>query len=138
MESDMSSWQERTYKLLSNDPVVQGSWEKAIHQALTIAGEDTSQLLPPGGSVGQVLSKVSATDYESTWVDAAAGSFSWMDYVGFFSTAAGTTAAGDVRAYTKQSTTVYRLIPIPYDPAQDAFYSTFSGGVLSNLIITRG
>jgi hypothetical protein len=128
MESDMSSWQERTYKLLSNDPVVQGSWEKAIHQALTIAGEDTSQLLP----------KVSINDYESTWVDAAAGSFSWMDYVGFFSTAAGTTAAGDVRAYTKQSTTVYRLIPIPYDPAQDAFYSTFSGGVLSNLIITRG
>lgn len=50
----------------------------------------------------------------------------------------GTTASGAVFAYTLGGATVYRLVPTTYTPAQDAFYSTFSGGVLSGLIATRG
>lgn len=63
---------------------------------------------------------------------------SWMDYAGWPSAPAGTTANGEVLAYTRQGATVYRLIPAPYDFALDAFYSTFSGGILSGLIVTRG
>jgi hypothetical protein len=63
---------------------------------------------------------------------------SWMDYAGWPSVEAGTVAAGAVRSHTRQGVTVYRLIPEPYDDAQDAFYNTFSGGVLSGLIVTRG
>lgn len=53
-------------------------------------------------------------------------------------TTAGTTAAGSVLAYTLDGITRYRLVPAPYDPAQDAFYNTFTGGVLSGLIAARG
>lgn len=47
-------------------------------------------------------------------------------------------AAGAVYAYTLDATTRYRLVPSPYDAALDAFYTTFSGGILSGLIVTRG
>lgn len=45
---------------------------------------------------------------------------------------------GDVYDYTLNGTTRYRFVPDPYDPTQDAFYSTFSAGVLSDIIVTRG
>lgn len=51
---------------------------------------------------------------------------------------AGIVAAGDVYAYTLGGVTRYRLVPSVYSAAQDAFYSSFSGGVLSGLIISRG
>ena len=66
---------------------------------------------------------------------------SWEYYATNWTTApslAGSTAAGDVYAYTLSGTTRYRLVPTTYSAAQDAFYSTFSGGVLSGLIVTRG
>ena len=50
----------------------------------------------------------------------------------------GTVAAGDVYAYTLGGVTRYRLVPSVYSAALDAFYSTFSGGVLSGLICSRG
>ena len=50
----------------------------------------------------------------------------------------GTVATGDVYAYTLGGVTRYRLVPSVYSAAQDAFYSSFSGGVLSGLICTRG
>lgn len=50
----------------------------------------------------------------------------------------GTVASGDVYSYTLGAVTRYRLVPSTYSAAQDAFYSTFSGGVLSGLITTRG
>ena len=53
-------------------------------------------------------------------------------------TPAGTTSGGSVLAYTLDGVTLYRLVPAPYDPAQDAFYNTFTGGVLSGLIAARG
>lgn len=50
----------------------------------------------------------------------------------------GTTAAGTVYSYVLGPVTRYRLVPSTYSAAQDAFYSNFSGGVLSGLICTRG
>ncbi len=47
-------------------------------------------------------------------------------------------AGGDVYNYTLDGTTRYRFIPTAYDPTQDAFYSSFSAGTLSGLIVTRG
>ena len=45
---------------------------------------------------------------------------------------------GEVYNYTLNGTTRYRFVPSVYDPAQDAFYATFTSGTLSNLIVTRG
>lgn len=45
---------------------------------------------------------------------------------------------GDVYDYTLDGTTRYRFVPTTYDPTQDAFYSNFSGGTLSGLIVSRG
>ncbi len=50
----------------------------------------------------------------------------------------GTPPAGVVYSYTLSGVTRYRLVPTVYDPTQDAFYSTFTGGVLSGLIVSRG
>lgn len=49
-----------------------------------------------------------------------------------------TVAAGDVWAYQLDGVTRYRLVPEPYNPVMDAFYSTFAGGALSGLIAARG
>lgn len=62
----------------------------------------------------------------------------WIDYVTWPSAEAGTVAAGAVRSHTRGGVTVFRLIPSNGNPAQDAFYTTFTGGVLSGLITTRG
>lgn len=45
---------------------------------------------------------------------------------------------GDVYNYTLNGVTRYRFVPTTYDANQDAFYTTFSGGVLSGIIVTRG
>lgn len=45
---------------------------------------------------------------------------------------------GDVYTYTLDGTTRYRFVPTAYDPAQDAFYTTFTAGTLSGLIVARG
>jgi hypothetical protein len=65
----------------------------------------------------------------------------WSDYVNNWSTAPvsqGVIASGEVFAYTLNGTTRYRLVPSPYTPQNDAFYTTFTSGVLSGLIVTRG
>jgi len=66
----------------------------------------------------------------------------WGDFIFWPSTLAGTATvsgvSGDVRSHTKGAVTVYRFIPSPYNAALDGFYSTYSGGVLSGLIVTRG
>ncbi|MFN3332796.1 MAG: hypothetical protein ACK47M_09830 [Caldilinea sp.] len=46
--------------------------------------------------------------------------------------------SGDVYAYVLDGVTRYRLVPDPYAVEDDAFYTTFTGGVLSGLIVTRG
>jgi len=65
----------------------------------------------------------------------------WDYYAINWSTApvqVGTTLAGDVYSYVLGATTRYRLVPTVYNPVNDSFYLTFTGGVLSNLIVSRG
>lgn len=45
---------------------------------------------------------------------------------------------GDVYNYTLNGTTRYRFVPSTYDATQDAFYKSFDGTTLSELIIARG
>jgi hypothetical protein len=47
-------------------------------------------------------------------------------------------AAGTVTTYQLDGVTRWRFVPDDYDAALDAFYSAFSGGVLSGLIVARG
>lgn len=66
--------------------------------------------------------------------------FNWDDYVANWSsvpTLVGNTTEGDVYLYTYTNDTAYRLVPTD-GISTDGFYTTFSGGVLSGLIIERG
>lgn len=45
---------------------------------------------------------------------------------------------GSVYNYTLKGTTRYRFVPSTYTASADAFYSTFSAGTLSGLLIARG
>ena len=45
---------------------------------------------------------------------------------------------GKVFNYTLDAVTRFRFVPTIYNPTQDAFYSTFTSGVLSGLITKRG
>jgi hypothetical protein len=49
-----------------------------------------------------------------------------------------TIGAGDVYEYALGAQTAYRLVPQPYDPAADAFYSSFTSPTLAGLIASRG
>ena len=63
----------------------------------------------------------------------------WIDYATGFSadpTLTQTIATGDVYTYTYSNGTLYRLVPSGSE--QDAFYSTFTGGVLGGLVAQKG
>jgi len=47
-------------------------------------------------------------------------------------------SGGDVYDYTLDGTTRYRFVPTIYDATEDAFYTTFGGGLLTDLIVSRG
>lgn len=49
-----------------------------------------------------------------------------------------TISGGDVYNYTLNNVTRYRFVPSPYNAALDGFYTTFTGGVLSGLVVARG
>lgn len=74
--------------------------------------------------------------------DVKALSLSWGALVFWPSAAVGTatvsTQPGAVRSHSRAGQTVYRFIPDNGDMALDAFYTTYSGGVLSGLIVSRG
>lgn len=62
----------------------------------------------------------------------------WVDYVSGYTTTPTllqTIADGDVYEYTYTNTTLYRLVPT--GSAIDSFYRTFSGGVLSGLVVEK-
>lgn len=62
----------------------------------------------------------------------------WIDYVNGYTTTPtllSTIADGDVYEYTYTNTTLYRLVPS--GSAIDSFYTTFSGGVLSGLVVEK-
>lgn len=48
-----------------------------------------------------------------------------------------TISGGEVYNYTLNWVTRYRFVPTTYNPTQDAFYATFDGTTLSNLIVAR-
>lgn len=52
-------------------------------------------------------------------------------------TVAASISGGTVYQYTLDGVTRYRFVPDQYDAAQDAFYSSFDGTTLSDLITTR-
>jgi hypothetical protein len=66
----------------------------------------------------------------------------WDQLVFWPSTAAGTATvsgqAGDVRTHTKGGVSYHRFIPSDYSEALDGFYTTYTGGVLSGLVASRG
>ena len=45
---------------------------------------------------------------------------------------------GEVYDYVFGPTTYYRHVPNPYDPTLDAFYETYSGGVLTTRLAAKG
>lgn len=62
----------------------------------------------------------------------------WIDYVNGYTTTPtllSTIADGDVYEYTYTNTTLYRLVPS--GSAIDSFYTAFSGGVLSGLVVEK-
>jgi hypothetical protein len=67
---------------------------------------------------------------------------SWADLVMWPSASAGTATvsgqAGAVRSHTRGGVTYYRFIPTSFNPALDGFYSGYTGGVLSGLLVSRG
>ena len=72
---------------------------------------------------------VSSGDEVSNWIDYATG-------FGSDPVLTQTIATGDVYTYTYSNGTLYRLVPSGSE--QDAFYRVFSGGVLSDLVVTKG
>ena len=74
-------------------------------------------------------------------LQASGGGLTWEHLAANWTSApaqVGTVAAGAVYAYTLGGVTRYRLVPTTYSAALDAFYTTYSGGVLSGLICSRG
>jgi hypothetical protein len=53
-------------------------------------------------------------------------------------TATVSSQTGKVFEYPLGTTTRYRFVPTTYSAALDGFYSTYTGGVLSGLIVSRG
>jgi hypothetical protein len=97
--------------------------------------EASRTIVGGGATIGWVMSYVdtalAGVDSTNTW---SFYSTSWSVEPALVETI----GAGDVYSYTLDGTTRYRLVPDPYDPTQDAFYTTFSGSVLAGLIVTRG
>lgn len=80
-------------------------------------------------------------DLQTQGTQGTASPPTWEFYAANWSTPptqVSTTAAGAVYSYVLDGVTRYRLVPAVYDPTDDAFYSTFTGGVLSGLIVSRG
>ena len=84
---------------------------------------------------------VAVTDATATTAHALNPKMTWgylKDHWSAVPTLLETVAAGKVYSYTLNGVTRYRLVPIPYLATGDAFYGTFTGGVLSGLIATKG
>lgn len=83
-------------------------------------------------------------DEGGSWSAFGESATSWITYVtnGLYTGTTTTIGTGDVLTYDYNGDTVYRHITTAVDgygyPSEDAFYSTFSGGVLSGLIVARG
>lgn len=119
------------------------SQPKIVVEVLTAGAQGPAGAgLSPGGTTGQVLAKVSDTDFDTQWVNPANDTALTWDYLAANWThqplSLGSLAGGEVWQYALRGDTRYRFVPAPYDPVADAFYSTFTGGVLSDMIVARG
>jgi hypothetical protein len=99
--------------------------------SVEVKTEGTQGPQGPKGDTGDIGPPGEPADLLSEWSILAT---SWTSTP----TLAGTTAEGSIYAYTLDGVTRYRLVPSIYNPALDAFYTTFTGGVLSGLIVSRG
>ncbi len=118
-----------------------------VERIRTQAAEHLSQALG-GGSVSwaSITGKPSTfppsahTHTSSDITDLTTGP-TWDYYVTNWSTPPTQIASitgGVVLSYTLDGTTRYRFVPSPYDPTDDAFYTTFTNPTLSGLIVARG
>lgn len=110
---------------------------------ITITGMDTADETVAYSDGVVAFSRVDADTWErSAFGSSSSGGAAAWDYyaLNWSSTPTLHTAlpSGDVWEYTLDSTTRYRLVPATYDPAQDAFYSSFDGTDLTGLIAARG
>lgn len=96
------------------------------------------QGVPTGGEARQVLRKINTTDYNTEWAH------TWQDYATNveYTGAQTSIASGTVYTATIDGGTVYRFVNGTNSangyPLEDSFYRQFSGGTLSDLIVTRG
>jgi hypothetical protein len=87
---------------------------------------------------GEWIRFTQTNNYYSGGGGAAGSQLKWTDYATGFSatpTLLQTIADGDVYEYTYTNGTLYRLVPSGSE--DDAFYSAFSGGVLSGLVASK-
>ncbi len=99
-------------------------------EPITISVEETVQNV--NVSVDETVETVNIQVAEAPYVP-----IKWIDYVFQYEPSTETTVtSGLVIQYTAE-TTVYRFIPEPYVYANDAFYSSFDGTVVSNLLVKR-
>ena len=68
------------------------------------------------------------TYYVSTWTSAPS----------LLGSATVSSTLGTVYSYTLAGTTRYRFVPDIYDASKDAFYTSFTNGTLTGLIVKRG
>ena len=102
-----------------------------MSQVSEIRVRGNGQLLLTGGRGPAGPAGPAGTGLDALWIRLAS---EWTVAPVFNSSIAG----GDVYDYTYGSTTYYRFVPTTYNPAQDAFYDTFSSGILSGEIANRG
>ena len=97
--------------------------------------------VPAGGTESQALRKASGTDYDTEWA------YTWRQLVMESETNGTATAitGGNVYTYTYLPIgTIYRFVttatkaPTNPSPVEAAFYGTFDGTTLGDLIATRG
>jgi hypothetical protein len=91
----------------------------------------------------QVAVNVLAQPQQESLVLVGIGSpaLGWRDYVTQWDVPPsldGNLPGGSVYSYQLGGVERFRLVPNPYDAAQDAFYAAFDGGALSGLIAARG
>ena len=112
----------------------------AVGLAVAETVEQVSVAVAPAGETVAVAI-ADQGDTVTLVVGETEGELAWNDLATRWDVApaqTATIAAGSVFAYQLDGVTRYRLVTSPYTPAGDAFYATFTGGVLSDLVAARG
>ena len=99
-------------------------------EPITISVEETVQNV--NVSVDETVETVTIIVAEAPYIP-----IEWIDYVFQYEPSTETTVTGGTVIQYTAETTVYRFIPEPYVYANDAFYSSFDGTVVSNLLARR-